>query len=108
MMHFRTKNAIILFFGIALLIIVALSVTSCDTQPTVAHEYPAVSIVNEIDNDTDLVFCTDYNGNVWCFSGVEDWFYGDVVAMLVNDNGTEEIFDDKIISVRYAGSIAVG
>lgn len=102
--HFRAKNAIILFFGIALLVIVALSVTSCDVQ----HAYPAVSIVNEIDNDTDLVFCTDYNGNIWCFAGVEDWFYGDVVAMLVNDNGTEEIFDDKVVSVRYAGSIAVG
>lgn len=107
-MHFRTRNSIILFFGIALLFIVALSLTSCGSQLTVAHEYPAAFNVHRIDPDTDLVYCADCYGNVWCFRGAGGWLLGDIVAAIVDSRGTDDICDDRIVSVRYAGSIAVG
>lgn len=104
MKHFRVKNSIILFIGIALLVVVAISMTACSPQLSVDNLYPAVAVVEEVNHDSDFVYCLDYNGEAWCFDGAEDWFAGDIVAMLVYDNGT----DDRIVSVRYAGSVAVG
>ena len=109
--HYRTKNVIIFFFGIAFLVIVAVAMTSCgknEAQPSVDNIYPAVSIVVEVDGDGDMVFTQDFNGGIWCFYGAEDWFVGDIVAMLVYDNETETVKDDIIVDQRFAGSITVG
>ena len=166
MKHFRTRNSIILFFGIALLIIVAIASTSCtkqddaptydfifigdnieggsvvydnqtgvmyfyaykgsltplynpdgslrvyseysSTQLSVANPYPHAAVVVEVDDVGDCVYASDYNGEVWMFYGAEDWMIGDIAAMIIDDCGTPEVAGDKIVSVRYCGSIAVG
>lgn len=111
MKHFRTRNSIILFFGIALLIIVAIASTSCmknDAQLSVDNLYPHAAVVVEVDDVGDRVYVSDYNGEVWMFYGSEDWLVGDIAAMVIDNMGTPEIAGDRIISVRYCGSIAVG
>ena len=111
MKHFRTRNSIILFFGIALLIIVAIASTSCvknDAQPAVDNLYPHAAVVVEVDENNDSVYLSDYNGEIWMFYGAEDWMIGDIAAMIIDDRGTPEIAGDRIISVRYCGGIAVG
>lgn len=167
MVNHRTKNAIIIFAGIALLIIVAVALTSCvkkddgadddrtfvyvykninyctlydkDTgvmyaysphgsitplynpdgslriydedytpQPSVDNFYATAAVITGIDKTMDYVFCEDYNGTGWGFCGIEDWEMGDIVAILVDDNGTDNIYDDNIVSVRYAGAVSVG
>ena len=63
MKHFRTRNSIILFFGIALLIIVAIASTSCvknDAQPAVDNLYPHTAVVVEVDDVGDCVYAKEY------------------------------------------------
>ena len=45
----------------------------------------------------------DFNGNIWIFEGIEDWFIGDICAMMMDNNGTDIIYDDIIISVQCCG-----
>ena len=51
----------------------------------------------------DTVVWTDCAGNMWEFKGVEDWEVGDRIACIMYTMGTEEIWDDAIVSVRYEG-----
>ena len=111
MKHFRTRNSIILFFGIALLIIVAIASTSCmknDAQLSVDNLYPHSAVVVEVDDVGDCVYSSYYNCEVWMFYVAEDWMIGDIAAMIIDDCGTPEVAGNKIVSVRYCGSIAVG
>lgn len=50
--------------------------------------------------DKDLVICEDTNGEAWSFEGADEWVKDDEVILLMNDNNTEEIYDDEIIDVR--------
>lgn len=63
------------------------------------HLYPLTTTVTEIKNDTVTV--EDSNGNIWSFDGAEDWEVGDGCALIMDDNSTSEIIDDKIISAKY-------
>lgn len=80
------------------LILIALATTSCGTE-----KYPRTMTVTEIDTASDTVILTDYVGHEWSFYGVEDWMVGDICSCIMDDNGTENITDDIIISTRYGG-----
>ena len=70
-------------------------------------QYARVAVVVKVNRKTDTVTCKDYTGNLWKFKGCEDWEKGDVVGMLMNDNGTpNKLKDDKIVNVRYNGNLA--
>jgi len=68
-----------------------------------ASVYPATGAVVEFDFDEDIVAVEDAAGLIWEFYGVEDYQLGDLVSLLMEDNGTESIFDDKVIDARYSG-----
>ena len=55
--------------------------------------------------EEDIVVFVDGAGNEWSFFGIEDWEIGDLVACLVWDADTQEIFDDEILDVQYIGFI---
>lgn len=66
--------------------------------------YPDAMVVDEIDKENDIVYIKTCAGNIYSFYGVEDWMVGDIVAVIMSDNGTPEtITDDIIITTRYAG-----
>ena len=65
--------------------------------------YPLAGIVTEVNYAEDVVTVQDGAGNLWRFDGAEDWQTGDLAALLMNDNGTEDIRDDSILLVRYGG-----
>lgn len=65
--------------------------------------YPASGYVVEIEPECDTVIVETANGHLWGFYGIEDWEIGDGCSMLMSDNGTENITDDVILSVRYNG-----
>lgn len=65
--------------------------------------YALTTQVVQLDYENDLVVCEDFNGNLWEFSGCEDWMYGDIASLVMNDMGTPSIYDDEIISARYSG-----
>lgn len=67
--------------------------------------YPETMIVTEIDETQDLVTLECANGNQFQFYGVEDYFEGDLVSLIMYNNGTAEVYDDMILSARYAGTV---
>lgn len=67
------------------------------------HIYSLTTVVKYVDYGYDKVYCEDFNGEVWCFNGCEDWMEGNIASMVMYDNGTSIIYDDEIISIRYCG-----
>lgn len=65
--------------------------------------YALTTIVAEVDYTTDTVVCVDSTGNAWAFTGCEDWLVDDVCSLMMCDQGTDNIEDDTIVSVRYSG-----
>ena len=63
--------------------------------------YPSAMTVTEIENDLATVETS--TGNAFQFYGAEDYEVGDMVATIMYSNGTEEVTDDTILCVRYAG-----
>ena len=64
-----------------------------------ATEYAQVFEVVEINDD--LVYLIDSNGNEWIWEGAEDWEVGDFAAAIMNTNGTDDIYDDIIVNLKY-------
>lgn len=63
--------------------------------------YPDAMTITEISGD--LVTIESSTGNRFQFRGAEDYEEGDLVAVLMYSKGTENVTDDIIIRVRYAG-----
>ena len=86
------------------LIYVLLTVGMCGLLSSAyAETYALTTVIVSLDYDADVVECMDFNGNVWAFDGCEDWQLMDVCSMVMDDAGTESIYDDAIINCRYDG-----
>ena len=73
------------------------------------HQYPMAVWVYAVDDVRDTVTFVDGRGEMWEIDGAEDWMAGDVAAMLMDDNGTEEyILDDIVVEVLYGFNILWG
>ena len=68
---------------------------------TPSNYYALSTTVTDVDYESDTVTVTDHNGNEWQFSGCEDWMIGDGCALVMNNMGTEIIYDDEIVNTRY-------
>lgn len=77
--------------------------SSFSTWRTAGRIYPQAFRVYSVDRSADLVTLETSTGLLFDFYGVEDWTTGDVCAAVMDDNGTPEIIDDRIIMARYAG-----
>lgn len=71
-----------------------------------SQQYGMCAVVINTSRYNDTVTIRDFNGNLWQFKGVEDWGIDDVCACIMDDNGTREIKDDTIVSVRYSGWVS--
>lgn len=90
----------------AILAILTVSLTGIATRcETINDLYSVAMIVTELDEENDTVIMQDANGNIWSFEGIEDWFVGDLASVMLDKNGTQEIYDDTIVKVRYTGVI---
>ena len=94
-------GVIICVIGITLMIGTACEAVADEQK---AGTYPLTVKVVTIDREADAVECVDGAGNVWEFFGCEDWQEGDFASLLMNDKGTPSIYDDEIITARYAGT----
>ena len=55
----------------------------------------------------DDVIVTMQNGNMFAFENEDgDWCIGNLVSILFDNNGTDIVYDDIIISYRYSGWIS--
>lgn len=89
--------------AIVVTLVLQLLLVACVACTEPAKEYPTCATVIELDRENDEVVVEDFNGNLWAFEGCEDWVEGDICAMIMNDEGTSEIYDDTIVQVRYCG-----
>ena len=65
--------------------------------------YPTAGIVRNVDHFADVIYIVTFDGQEWAYEGAEDWAVGDIIAMLMDDMGTELIYDDEIVAVNYLG-----
>ena len=64
--------------------------------------YANTGVVTEV-NGTEIVF-VDFSGNEWIFlSDAGDWSEGDRVAVIMDSVGTDIIYDDEVLAVKYCG-----
>ena len=85
------------------IIIVTINFTiPCGNADNKNNYYPLFTTVVNVEND--IVTLEDNNGFTWEFEGAEDWAVGDICTCIMNDNGTEKIFDDAIVQTRYNGT----
>lgn len=103
----RTKN---LFIGLAAVVTLAAFTVSASetnaTKPGTITMYPKTTICLAVNHQADTVTVADCNGTEWQFSGCQDFEEGDLIALIMNDNGTPDtIWDDTIITARYSGGI---
>lgn len=71
-----------------------------------AAVYPRAAVVTELDCDSDILTVEDAGGIVWKLSGCEDYDIGDVVAMLMQEDGNPDtIRDDLVVVAHYAGNV---
>ena len=68
-----------------------------------SSEYPQTFVVTEVNQAADTITLEDFNGYTWTYEGAEDWLPGDIAAAIMDDNGTDIIFDDSIKQLRYTG-----
>ena len=67
--------------------------------------YPTTMIITSIEQNNRITACTASGLTYQFIDDSEDWFVGDLVGMIMNDNNTpESILDDIIISTRYVGT----
>ncbi len=85
----------------------AAAIAGCSNSQAMekSREYPDCGVIIGTDEEKDLVTIQMQNGNMFDFYGIEDYFLGDLVAVIMNDNGTPEVYDDEIVSTKYVGWI---
>ena len=98
MKEFLKVIALIGIFGITTLLVVGIACRF------LSEDYPMTAVVIDVSRANDKVTIKDYNGNLWQYTGVEDYEVGDVVSCIMNNKATESIKDDVIIKVKYSGS----
>lgn len=68
--------------------------------------YPKSAVITYIDKDTDLVLIEDFFGNRFLFDDADEWMVGDMVGLIMDNNGTpEDLTDDEILAISYEGWI---
>lgn len=66
--------------------------------------YPDTFVIDEVNEAQDLVIGRTFSGLRYAFYGTEDWMVGDIAAVIMSDNGTEDtVLDDIVITARYVG-----
>ena len=79
--------------------------TKVKQKKQINYYYPMTTIVREIDNKNDIVTVENNDGELFQFIGIEDWQINDICSLMLDNNGTENIYDDIIIKTIYNGNI---
>ena len=72
-----------------------------------ADMYPETAKVIMVDYDIDMIMVETFTGFRFPFKGCEDWQEGDCASLIMDDNGTELVYDDCIIMAQYGAWVLV-
>ena len=89
--------------AVAILIMIGVVVGKLIFQQSTDNLYPLTTIVSAVDYERNTVSITDSRNITYQFKGAEDWHVGANCAAIMDDNGTKNPFDDKVIKVRFCG-----
>ena len=99
----KSINNKIMYAVIIALVIIIISIMSIRFTD---YFYSRVAMITEINTENNLITATCVNGNMYSFYDTSnDWFCGDFCSLIMFDNFTENIYDDKVISARYGGYV---
>lgn len=108
----RNGNKVFMLVMVMVLLVVAFAAQSGYTKTKevganefASHIYPSCGVVRSVNRAMDCVVVEDGAGLCWAFYGIEDYDVGDVVAMTMEDMGTESVYDDRVIDARYGGML---
>ena len=66
--------------------------------------YPKAMVVVAVDREKDIVTLSTCSELIYEFYGVQDYDEGDIVALIMDDNGTpDDVKDDIILAHQYSG-----
>lgn len=85
------------------LILLAIITIAMLCQSALADTYPTMFIVTDVDEVSGALVLEDFSGNLWEWYGIEDTFPGDMIAAIMDDLCTAEVYDDEIVAIRYCG-----
>lgn len=79
------------------------------TVPVNAAIYPhmgeVVEVLPKANGEYEITF-EDGVGRSWSWIDDDgDWFIGDFVAVIMDDNGTPTVYDDSVLDARYVGYV---
>ena len=99
---------IVLFVAVIFIVAMLSSSAILPKEETTTEEisnryYALTAVICDLEPANDLVYCEDFNGNLWIFKGIEDWLEGDLASLLMDNNNTIGITDDIILSAHYGG-----
>lgn len=93
--------------ALLIVVIVFIIISWCGIAYTQSNNiYTTTFKVVEIDKNEDVIYLIDNTGNEWIWEDIEDWQVDDYAAATMNTNGTETIYDDIIVSLKYIGIAA--
>lgn len=84
-------------------VITCIIIALCGVATATAEVYPVTAKVVEVDYDTDMVTVETFTGFLFAFEGCEDYMLNDCVSLIMDDHGTELIYDDAIVKAEYGG-----
>ena len=99
----------ILALLLTLLTVTPISAETFSDGKGISNIYPETGIVTEIETISEtetLLTITVANGNQFqCVTLDCDWYINDFASMIMDNNGTEIVYDDEILKVEYSGVI---
>lgn len=113
------KKAIVFILTAATVTFGTTTIASAATEtipPTISNSlnktfYPLTGIVTSVtpdDSDTrsEVITFTCSNGNMFSFTAptTDCWEEADLVSCIMNNKGTETVYDDEVITSMYSGS----
>ena len=112
------KKAIVLILTAVATLGTATTVSAATetVSPTISNSlnktfYPLTGIVTSVtpdDSDTrfEVITFTCSNGNMFSFTAptTDCWEEADLVSCIMNNKGTETVYDDEVITAMYSGS----
>ena len=113
------KKAIVFILTAAAVTFGTTTIASAATEtipPTISNSlnktfYPLTGIVTSVtpdDSDTrsEVITFTCSNGNMFSFIAptTDCWEEADLVSCIMNNKGTETVYDDEVITSMYSGS----
>lgn len=88
------------------LIVIMMVIISLIPVTAFADLYAATVMVFQIDFVKDEFQAVDFSGSqIHIFEGIEDYYIGDLISMVMDDNDTDFISDDEVINYNYVGWI---